>query len=245
MNNRSPAAYRLLRSTFSDRIPAPITMRCWLMQSDINPKSGILKQSLEILKRKAQEKSAAGEKLVGGLLWDEMSIRSALQWTKNEMTGFENLPGMTIDDRKNAKIATEVILFMFSAINDDLKIPVAYFFTAPTNSDARNSLVKEVVSAVLKSGIHLTSITFDGHRSNPGACTTMGANLDVFSPDFDPTIVVENTKINIILDPSHMMKMLRGSLGKDLSSFMKFNCPFCRNLMLFLTNFIFQFHNQF
>lgn len=105
---------------------------------------------------------------------------------------------------------------MFSAINDDLKIPIAYYFTAPTSSDSRYILAREVMEAVVECGVHLTSITFDGHASNPGTCLTMGANLDVFSPDFDPSFYVQGIKINIFLDPSHMMKMLRGAIGNEI-----------------------------
>lgn len=184
-----------------------------MANSDISPKSGILQQSLEVLRRKNSEKEASGGKLVGGILWDEMSIKSALRWTNDTMTGFENLPNMSTEDRKNAKIATEVILFMFTSVNDDLKLPVAYYFTAATKSNSRYHLVKEILKSVISCGVILTSITFDGHASNPGACRLMGANLDIFSDEFDPSLYIENTNIKIILDPSHMMKMLRGAIG--------------------------------
>lgn len=149
--------------------------------------------------------------LIGGILWDEMSLDAALRWSNNEMRGFEKLPGLR--DHKNAKIATEVIVFMFSAINDKLILPVAYYFTSPTNSDSRYLLAQDVMEKVVESGVYLTSITFDGHSSNPGACKSLGANLDIFSNDFDPSFYIKSSKINIFLDPSHMMKMLRGAIG--------------------------------
>lgn len=145
-----------------------------------------------------------------------MALRPALQWNKNKMTGFEKLPQMPNNERINSKMATEVILFMFSAVNDELKIPIAYFFTAPTKSLSRHLIANNVMKAILQCGVHLTSITFDGHTSNPGVCTAMGANLDVYSEDFHPSICVNNTNINIVLDPSHMMKMFRNVLGTDL-----------------------------
>lgn len=181
--------------------------------SDINPKPGMLQQSLEVLKRKCAEKEANNEKLTGGLLWDEMSIRSALRWTDNAMHGFENLPNISIKDRINARIATEVIVFMFTAINDDVKLPVAYYFTATTYSNSRNQLAQEIIKAVIECGVVLKSITFDGHKSNPGACTLMGANLNIFFNEFDPSFCIENAKINILLYPSHMIKMMRGAIG--------------------------------
>lgn len=69
LNNASPSAYRFVRKQFSDNIPAPVTIRAWLSNSDINPKVGILRQSLEILKRKVIEKSENGERLIGKIIF--------------------------------------------------------------------------------------------------------------------------------------------------------------------------------
>lgn len=151
--------------------------------------------------------------LIGGLLWDEMATSPALRWNNNKMHGFEQLPGMNDEDFQYAKISTEVILFMFTAINDNVKLPVAYYFTSPTTSDSRYLLAQKVMEAVIDSGVHLTSITFDGHASNPGECTSLGANLDIFSNDFNPSFYVNSKRIHILLDPSHMMKMFRGAIG--------------------------------
>lgn len=106
--------------------------------------------------------------MVGGILWDEMAIDSALRWNHYEMHGFEKLPGMNDEELKNSKIATEAIVFMFTAINENLKLPVAYYFTSPTNSNSRHLLAEKVMEAVIACGVCLTSITFDGHASNPG-----------------------------------------------------------------------------
>lgn len=188
-------------------------MTAWMANSDLNSKPGILQQSLEVLKRKNAEKEANNEKLIGGLLWDEMSIKSALRWTENTMYGFEDVPNMSANERKDARIATEVILFMFTGINDDIKIPVAYYFTAPTDAETRYALAQKILKEVIDCGVMLTSITFDGHSSNPGVCEKMGANLNVFTSDFNPSFNVGNSKIHIILDPSHMLKMMRGAIG--------------------------------
>lgn len=120
---------------------------------------------------------------------------------------------MSVEDHRDAKVATEAVVFMFTAINDDLKIPIAYYFTAPTKGDTRYAIAQEVARAVLQCGVHLTSITFDGHRSNPGACTELGANLDIYDDNYDPSFQIDNARIRIILDFSHMMKLFRNSLG--------------------------------
>lgn len=141
-----------------------------------------------------------------------MFLDAALRWNNNKICGFEKLPGIN-DDVKNAKIASEVMVFMFSAINDNLKLPLAYYFTSPTTSDSRYLLAQNLMKTIIECGVILTSITFDGHTSNPGACTSLGANLDVFSSEFNPSFHINGSKIQIILDPSHMIKMARGAIG--------------------------------
>lgn len=141
------------------------------------------------------------------------------------MYGFETLPHKSTKDRKDARIATEVIVFMFTAINDDLKLPIAFYFTAPTDSNARHELAQEIMKAVVGCGVMLTSIAFDGHASNPGVCAIFGANLNVFSNEFDPSFYIERNKIQILLDPSHMIKMLRGAIGNKKVLFDAQNRP--------------------
>lgn len=213
LNNISPAGYRFLRSQFNNTIPTPCTLRAWHSNADVNAKPGILSQSLEMLKRKASEKSANGEKLIGGLLFDEVSIRKMLQWANNEMIGFECVPGL---DNKNASIATQSIVFMFSGINDQIQVPVAYYFIAKLDSNAKSILIEEVMKAVIDCGVILTSLTFDGFKSNPVACRIFGANLDVFSPTFDSSFNFKNCSICSLFDPSHVIKLIRGAMAKNI-----------------------------
>lgn len=212
LNNISPAGYRFLRSQFDNTIPSPCTLRAWHSNADVNAKPGILSQSLEMLKRRASEKSANGEKLIGGLLYDEVSIRKMHQWSNNEMVGFECVPGLA---NKNASIATQSIGFMFSGINDPIQVPVAYYFIAKLDSNAKSLLIKEVMEAVINCGVFLTSLTFVGFKSNPVACPIFGANLDVFSATFDSSFNFKNCSISSIFDPSHVIKLIRGAMASN------------------------------
>lgn len=68
-----------MRNEFDGRIPTPGTIRSWYANSDINCKPGIIAYSLSVLKRKVAESAAKGDKLIGGLLFDEMAIHPLLQ----------------------------------------------------------------------------------------------------------------------------------------------------------------------
>lgn len=210
LNNTSPAAYRLLRNEFDGRIPAVVTLRSWHANADINSSPGILHQSLEILKRKVAEKAINKDLLTGALLFDEMAIRKLLQWSNNQMIGFENIPGK---DCKTAQIAKDAVVFMFSSIDDSWQIPVAYYFIASLSGDEKCELLREVIRHILGCGVQLTNITFDGHKTNPAACQILGADLNVYSETFEPSFSVDSSKINIIFDPSHVIKLIRGAVA--------------------------------
>lgn len=210
LQNTSPAAYRFLRKEFDNNIPSPVTIRDWHANADINVSPGIIKHSLEILKRLVDEKAAKNEKLVGALLFDEMTLRKLLQWSNGKMIGYEDYP---MTDKRYAKMASQAIVFMFSGINEDIKIPVAYYFIASIEADDKGVLLNNILSGLLECDILITSVSFDGHKTNPALCRLLGANLDVFSPSFKPSITVNNKQIEIIYDPSHVMKLLRTSLA--------------------------------
>lgn len=137
----SPAGYRFIRKQFDDKIPSQVTIRGWYANSDVQCHSGIIEYSLNVLTRKANEMAAKGKKLVGCLLFDEMSIHKLLQFAENNMIGFENVPGV---DKRNAKIASEVLTFMFSGINEPLQLPVAYYFASKLEADIKGEILSDV-----------------------------------------------------------------------------------------------------
>lgn len=170
-----------------------------------------MKHSLEILKRRVSEMAEKGEKLIGGILFDEMSIRKHIQWVNDNMYGFENIPGM---DKSKADVASEALVFMFTSLNDSIRLPVAYFFvTKKMDALTKMDLLNEVISSVFQTGAVVKFITFDGFRINPAMCRLLGANLDVFSETFKPSFDFQGKTIHIFLDFSHAEKLVRNTLG--------------------------------
>lgn len=55
-------------------IPAVGTIQDWHANADLNCNPGIMKYSLQLLKRKVDEMAANGEELIGALLFDEVAI---------------------------------------------------------------------------------------------------------------------------------------------------------------------------
>lgn len=64
------------------------------------------------------------------------------------MIGYEYLPGM---DKKTAKIASQAIVFMFSALNDNIKIPLSYYFIHSMEGEDKYRLMSEIAKAAPRS----------------------------------------------------------------------------------------------
>lgn len=126
------------------------------------------------------------------------------------MIGYETTPGI---DKKDAKLAKDAIVYMFSGMNENMQLPIAYHFISSLTAEQKNMLLNAVIREVIGVGVVLVNISFDGFKSNPAMCQIAGSNLNVFSVDFNPTFQIENDLIHIILDPSHAIKLVRNNLS--------------------------------
>lgn len=78
----------------------------------------------------------------------------------------------------------------------------------------RVCLLEEILRKVSELNIRVVSVTFDGLSANISMCERMGASFcrDDFRPYFHFPDTSEKTYI--ILDPSHMLKLVRNTIGK-------------------------------
>lgn len=72
-----------------------------------------------------------------------------------------------------------------------------------------------VILKVSECGIVICNLTFDGAKENLEMCKILGANLNALNGDFRPYIKnpLNQSIIYLMLDPSHMEKLLRNLLG--------------------------------
>lgn len=211
LKNISPVAYRFVRNVFNNHLPHSNTIIDWHANSDINCEHGIMEHSLNILRRRATEMAEKGQKLRGAALFDEVSIKQNIQFANNEMLGFENYPGI---DRSIADVATEALVFMFSAINDDIRLPVAYYFVTKKIDAATKMIITEkIIEKLLECGVEVECLVFDGLYTNPAMCRLLGTNLDVFSNTFKTSFEVKGKNIYVLFDFSHVIKLVRNNLG--------------------------------
>lgn len=214
---QSPAAYRTIREKFQNHLPHPKTIATWYQNSDINGKAGLTTESLDRLKKIVADRE--GEPLVCSLIFDEMFIRKQVYWANDTKTyeGFVNygIEAMEDDGTDELPKATQAIVFMLSGLNTYFQFPLAYYFIMGLDGKKRANLLTEIISKVTECGVTISNLTFDGCGANFRMCKLMGADLTVGSTEFCPFIKnpLDGSKINIILDPPHMEKLIRNTLA--------------------------------
>lgn len=185
----SVRAYEAIRGFFGNTLPHPGTMRAWYSNSDLNCEPGISASCVNILKKKVDQKKAAGSELVMSMIFDEMHIRKMIQWSNSSRTmlGFTTF-GTNLDEngKDENPAANQVIVFMAIGINEKIKLPFAYHFIKSLKAEDRVCLVGQALDALLDAGVKVACITFDGLLANRKMCKLFGANLDIFSPEFKP-----------------------------------------------------------
>lgn len=236
----SPRAYQHVRQTFNNNFPHPTTIRRWYSNSDVSGEAGIQPDNIKRLERIVaahNKKHKSG--LVCGLIFDEMHIRQQISFVQHHgFSGFEtneqnpetdNIAAMIAEEEeadkgpsaKKSKLlqnnqdqelhrAKQAIVFILNGINYAFEFPVAYWLIDTLNKLDRKILLDKVIESVTKAGIKIASVTFDGHPSNVPMCHLLGAELDVFSPEFNSFFLnsVDGSKVNIFIDPCHVEKLI-------------------------------------
>lgn len=170
--------------------------------------------SLSVLKNLAENMKANGQKLFCSLSFDEMAIRKHVQWSDTEKLFFGGISYGSRTNQDTFEVAKNAIVFMINGINDNFNIPVAFHFIRELNAAERACLLKEVMTKVTALDIRVVNVTFDGLSANISMCKLLGASFD--KNDFRPHFYYPEAtdKTYIILDPSHMLKLIRNTIGK-------------------------------
>lgn len=221
----SPRAYEFVRETFKNNLPHPKTIQNWYSMSDIRGEPGIQQHHFERLKKIANDfKEEKRTEMICSLIFDEMSVRQHIYWSRSHLDYIgvvqelnQDMPAVP-DDHNGVErnvIAKQTIVFYLNGINTKFEYPVAYYVIDKINSSQRKDVLLEILSAVTECGIRVSNLTFDGLYCNTKTCELLGANLDVFSKNFQPFFPNPNNDENIfiILDPCHMQKLLRNTLA--------------------------------
>lgn len=211
----STAAYKALRLFFSKHLPDIRTLQMWYKSVDGSP--GISKSALDILCEKASTYLAEHDHpLHVTLSSDETSIRKDLCYCNESQTfvGFSTVTNESEhnDDTSQLKLAKDALVFI--AVGPDFKIPVSYEFLNGLETTSRAALTLRVIESIEETGTRVISLTTDALAANITTAEELGAKFSEGKPYFMSPTYPEQ-KIYFILDPPHMLKLIRKHFCSD------------------------------
>lgn len=208
-----PRAYFYIRKKFNNQLPHKSTLQKWYANSSVSAESGFCRQSLEILEQKVEKAKAEGINPICAIVFDEMSIRKHLQWSRAQKKFLGQIDYGFRPDCSEVPIANNAIVFMLKGINFELCLPVAHYFINTLNGEEKATLLKAIITKITSYSVRVLSVTFDGLCTNIKTCRILGADFRL--KNFRPFIKVpgDESRIYVILDPSHLLKLSRNIIG--------------------------------
>lgn len=209
----SPKAYNFIREKFSCHLPHVSTLRKWLSNSYDLSESGIIKESVERVTSLVNKMKADGMELLTTLAFDEMSIRQHVQWLEHEKR-FSGLITYGIRDvHEEIPVAKHALVFMLNGINLEFSIPVAFYFIVGLYANEKSKLIVDIITTFTNIGVRIANITFDGLVTNIATCKRLGASFEFREPKPYFINPVDRSRVYIILDTCHMLKLLRNLIA--------------------------------
>lgn len=209
----SPRSYEYIRKKFDNHLPHSTTIRKWFAFSNASGNGGIIDAALQTLKKMVEEHN---EKIFVALSFDEMSIRSLIQYQhfKKRFSGFINF-GTKKFNTDVLPIATNALVFMLNGINVKMTVPIAYYFITTLIAEEKAVLIASIIKTLTSIGIRVASVTSDGLITNFASYGILGADFadENITPYFINTD--DHNKVYIFHDPPHVIKLVRNCLGDE------------------------------
>lgn len=207
----SPAAYRFVREKFNKTLPATSTFCRWYAESNLECQPGILKETINALRGLVNTQTT--KTLFASLSFDEVAIRKHLQWIhdKKKWSGYINY-GKLLENNK-LPLAHNVLVFMVTILDHNVSLPIAYYAITSLDATEKKLLLLDVLQQLSSIGVKITNIVFDGLSTNLAVANELGASFDL--NDLKPFFInpSDGSKVYILLDACHMIKLIRNALG--------------------------------
>lgn len=132
-----------------------------------------------MLEVKASEKGQEGLPLLVDLCYDECAMRQHVMWNQFEkkFDGVVDFGPDLEDDGDTIKPAREILVFMVTSVDENWKIPVAYYVINGLNVEKKKGLVESVLRALQDINVTVIGLTFDGTSTNIGVANALGCHI--------------------------------------------------------------------
>ncbi|CAL1284507.1 unnamed protein product [Larinioides sclopetarius] len=205
----SSKAYDYVRKNFQTCLPHPSTLRKWYQSIDGSP--GFTDAALSALKMKVSEATKLNKTVICALIVDEMSIKKHIDWIKDKFIGYVDF-GTRLDDDQ-LPVATEAYTFMLNCVNGHWKIPIGYFLINGLTAQERANIIQECLKIVHETGIEVVTLTLDGTSTNLSTIQYLGGSINASNLVYSFKHPISDNDIHVILDPCHMIKLVRNTLA--------------------------------
>lgn len=200
----SNQAYQRLRDVFVT-LPNTCSLRRWTDHIKVKP--GFLPEAFTFIQKRVAESQ---HQMFYAIIADEVHIRQQIIAHGSGFIGYVDYGDMA-ESVYVDKEASAALFIMASEINGHHKIPLGYILTNGIKAKVLSNVLQRTIQKMNEVKARILSITFDGLPANLKAVELLGARMDYMASDFSPYIwnVPMQSKIYVILDASHMIKLMR------------------------------------
>lgn len=138
-------------------------------------------------------------------------MKRNVQWLHEQkrFSGFITEPKANGD----CPIASNALVFMATVLGENVSIPIAYYCVAGLSGSERAVILNRIPVELHQIGVKVMNIAFDGLKANLTMCEGLGACFDPNNLVPYITHPVDESKVYILLDICHMIKLFRSILG--------------------------------
>lgn len=203
---KSPAAYKLLSSTF--QLPSVSMLTAWLRNKQND--TGFETSLITALQSKVQGMCTRDKTCV--LLIDEMSIKSNLYFNSaaDKIIGFEDLG----DGDRTRTVACSVLVFMVSGLATRWKQPLGFFFVGTSCAASKvKQLLYKCLAKTEAIGLNVTAIISDQGSNFYQLCNLLAVTIE------RPFFEFNGKPYFYLFDSPHLLKSIRNNLRKHVIEF--------------------------
>lgn len=203
----SPRAYEYVRKYF--QLPHQATLRSWMANIECRP--GFCIPAFEELSRR--RKSEQGDNFkVCSLVADEISLKKHIHFESSTSSFFGYVDKGLIHETDETNKATSALVLMAVGLKGYWKIPLAYVLVNGVTGSYLASILKECIIRLHSINVDVASVTCDGTIHNITALEILGATISINkSKPFFKHPSNESRTVSVILDPPHMIKLVRNA----------------------------------
>ena len=154
------------------------------------------------------------------LTLDEMSLKSYLNYDPKLKRNFGYVDhGGNTNITGSNEIATDALVVMLVSMRGRWKLPLGYMLTKSITADVQAGIIREALRRSFDAGVRVRVLTMDGTAHNTSTYKALGCNLlptkiSGMKVDFPHPHKDANYRIYGMLDPPHMIKLVRNILAE-------------------------------